>query len=507
VCFVYLLRLPLSYNFNNFAFWDWGSYLLAHSLLQQGYRPLSDFGWQYGLLPLRLQELAFGFLGASPVTFICLGWCCVLVVAVTMARLALVQRTGLALALMLASLPLMLAFGPDLPHSLEAALLSFALLRQAQARRGEALAFATAACFTKPTMGYVYVAVLTMCILIRASAGSVPSRHQRGTLALSDTWLPASAPLRQFVPAIAVAIGLAFLLVERFGGSTFLGSLLPLSGARAYQALHFGWRGVASALFYFPGVKFGYYVGTAVTFWVCGTLYLAFAGAWAAASAVRNKAAWPLNEEMVLTCTILHLCFIAFFYGSPASWTYYAYILIAGILATTAWRPLGAVAIAGLCSLAALANYGGVTSAVHAWTTMQRSGITAGLFASPDERAEWNRINSLAGHLRPALCTQFGAAELLFPWLRGPAGAFILPGIATQSEIRRKAQQLRSAGAVIIPIIPGFQNPLLGWPGPEFRQAISGSDLVFSGTYFQLYERHEAGQRSLKPPTAERSHT
>ena len=45
VCF---LRWPLLYNFDRFAFWDWGAYLVAHYLIQQGKMPVTDFGWQYG---------------------------------------------------------------------------------------------------------------------------------------------------------------------------------------------------------------------------------------------------------------------------------------------------------------------------------------------------------------------------------------------------------------------------------------------------------------------------
>lgn len=59
LCALYILEWPLYYSFNNFAFWDWGGYLITHYLLQHGYHPTKDFAWQYGLLPLLIQELWF----------------------------------------------------------------------------------------------------------------------------------------------------------------------------------------------------------------------------------------------------------------------------------------------------------------------------------------------------------------------------------------------------------------------------------------------------------------
>jgi hypothetical protein len=41
---VSLLKWPLLYNFNRFAFWDWGAYQVAHYLTQQGKSPVTDFG-------------------------------------------------------------------------------------------------------------------------------------------------------------------------------------------------------------------------------------------------------------------------------------------------------------------------------------------------------------------------------------------------------------------------------------------------------------------------------
>jgi hypothetical protein len=120
---------------------------------------------------------------------------------------------------------------------------------------------------------------------------------------------------------------------------------------------------------------------------------------------------------------------------------------------------------------------------------MEQSSVTAGLFALPAESAEWARVTSLVKDKNPALFTWDGGAEVLFPWLRKPGGAFIVPGEATDTEIQDKVQELRSAKAVIIPTIPEFGNSITRWPGPEFQRALEDTTLVFKGTYFDVYER------------------
>jgi hypothetical protein len=502
VGFLYLLRWPLLYNFNNFAFWDSGSYLVAHYLLEHGNQPLSYFGWQYGLLPLLLQDLGFHLFGASPASFLCLSVPCVLTVAIVMGRIALLERTAAGRILVILSLPLMLAFQPDLPHSLEPALLSLGLLAQFKGQHERALAYATAACFTKPSMGYLYGLVLLLFLYLDSHPSmALPdcenSRPRRicararriETTGSASGWagLRLSPTMAALMPSVCTAFGLFFLLSAVFGWKSVLHSLLPLSGARAYHALHLGWSGVAMQLLYFPGVKLGYYIGTPVAFWVIATVYLT-AAAVAVWVTARNRWQWVANREIILTCATLHLGFIALFYGFPASWTYYAYMLVAGILAAAAW-PAGRTMIGILCMLAALANYSGVCSALSAWTRMQATASTAGLFALSGERAEWNQVVSIAQHDNPALFTNLGEAQLLFPWLNAPTGAFFVAGVATGNEIRREQQVLRTAGTMIVPTIPGLGNSISDWPGTEFSHVLEGMTLVFKGTYFEVYKR------------------
>jgi hypothetical protein len=466
------LKWPLLYNFDRFAFWDWGAYLNAHYLTQQGKSPVTDFGWQYGLLPLLLQELWFHLLAAGPASFLILSFPCALVSAFAMGRFANLESKVPGHALVLASLPFVVGFG-DLPHYLEPALLSVGLLLQAQGKREQSLAFATAACFTKPSMPYLYGLLLLIFIVI--------DLKRQGRLEVRSL-------VSALAPAACTGLALAVLIGTKFGWIPLVSNLLPLTGARNYRVLHYGW-GELAKLFYLPGLRLGYYVGTPVTFWLCATFYLTAAAFVVGWRVLRKKMSSPLNYEIVLTCALLHLGFIGFFYGSPSSWANYAYIPVMGVAATDGWSRTSAKFVSGLCVLAAIGNYAVLGSSIGAWKTMERSPVTAGLYASPAESAEWSHVTSMVSDKNPVLFTWAGGAEVLFLWLPKPLGAFIEPGEATDREIQNKVQQLRSAKTIIIPDIPGIGSPLANWRGSEFNTVLDNVTLVFRGNYFNVYER------------------
>jgi hypothetical protein len=476
LCILYSIRLPLLLSFNNFAFWDWGGYLVSHYLFQRGQAPIADFGWIYGLLPFFLQELWFRLIRASPASFTMLSIPFALAFTIAIDRFVKLESKAAGHCLLLLSLPFIVALGADLPHCLEPALLSVGLLLQAQRRREQALAFAAAACFTKPTMGYLYGLSLLVFIVL--------DLHRHGKLNIG-------AFARALLPAACTGVSLAFVLGITFGWVTLFSSLLPLNGARAYRVLHEGWSGTAWQLFYFPGVRLTYYIGTPVTFWLISTCYLMVAGAFAGRRIVQTGIRGSDNCEIVLTCALLHAGFLGFFYGPPASWTYYAYILMMGVAATDDWGRASTRLVWSLCILAAVGNYGTLKSSIVAWRTMKRSAVTAGLFALPAESAEWQRVALLLKDDTPVLFTWTGGAEVLFPWLRKPVGAFIAPGVASNTVIQRKASELHFAHALIIPTIPELGNPLTNWTGPEFQTVLDGTEIVFEGVYFKAYLRHK----------------
>lgn len=474
LCGLFLLEWPLLFNFNKFAFWDWGGYLVAHYLVQRGNTPVTGFGWQYGLLPLLIQELWFRSVNASPSSFLMLSFPCALLFTVAIARFANLVNKAAGRALLFLSFPFIVALGADLPHALEPVLLSAGLLLQARGKRAQALALATAACFTKPVMGYLYGLVLLIFVV-------VDLRRQDKLTIVGLT--------RAFLPAICTALGLALLLSITFGWIPLVRSLIPLAGAQGYRVLHYGWSRIARGLFYFPGMRPAYYIGTPVTFLLCATFYLIGATALTSWRSLQYRRQAPANYEIVLTCALLHVGFLVCFYGAPASWTYYAYMLVMGVAATAAWTLAHRRLVWGLCILAACGNYGTFKSSLVAWKTMTPSSATAGLFVVPAELVEWNQVTAIVKDQNPAIFTWDGGAGMLFPWLRKPVGAFIVPGVATGSEIQQKVRELRSAEVVIIPTIPELGNPVTNWPGAEFQGVFADTTLIFRGDYFEVYQR------------------
>ena len=75
-----------------------------------------------------------------------------------------------------------------------------------------------------------------------------------------------------------------------------------------------------------------------------------------------------VNAEVIACCGVMHLSFLALFYGDFASWTYYYYILIIGRGGGGCSRSPCAVIVITLVAMAALAgnkDWGGYIK--HRW--------------------------------------------------------------------------------------------------------------------------------------------
>jgi hypothetical protein len=314
-------------------------------------------------------------------------------------------------------------------------------------------------------MGYLYGLVLLSFI-----AADLGRQHQLHTSRLA----------RALAPALCTGVVLLVILASRFGLCTVFRSLLPSAGYRGYGELGFGVKSLFG-LFYFRGVKPGYYVGTPVLFWALATIYLFASAALASMRCLRIR-----NAEIVISCAVMHFGFITFFFGAPSSWTYYAYIPIISAVETANWGSKARKMLWTLCIFAALANISGVKAAIQAWHST-RDADTAWLFATPTERAEWNQITLMAQHTYADVFTWDGGAEMLFPWLCKPVGAFIVPGVVTKSELSRKLRRLQSVQLVIVPTFNGDQFEK--WPDKEFATALNDMSIAFAGTYFKVYRR------------------
>jgi hypothetical protein len=321
-------------------------------------------------------------------------------------------------------------------------------------------------------MGYLYGGILLALI----AAGLA----QRGKFTIVRV-------TKALTPAVVSALAICVVVLARFGPMPMVRSLFPTAGARAYSVLHYGWGGIEKFL-YFPGVKVAYYIGSTATLWAAASIYVVAAAAFSGIQSLRDGRLLR-NTEIIVTCALLHICFVTLFFGSPSSWTYYAYILIIGVAATTELWTFAPAVVLVFCVLAALVDLAQTRDAFVMWRELDASPATAGLYAPPAEKAEWERVSVLGESERPTMLHELGGVEVLFPWLGEPEGAFLLPGIATPGEIAREQERLKFARMIIVPDLPAFRNELVEAAQSPMYQAFSDAHLTFDGKLFRVYER------------------
>ena len=479
VLLIEAVGIPFSLNFDMWAFMDAGGNLTAPFLVQQGYRPVIDFGYIYGLLPLLVDRLWLGLAGASPFACIVLVTACNLLVGWALARFAVsLGLGGGGISLIAATLPFAIqANYPSITHALEAALLANGLAEQAAGRRATALALATGACLTKPSMGYVYGG-----LLLGFEALSLWKHRQVNALA--------PALVKRTTVAAVIGIISAVVLASTFGTLPLVRTLLPTDGMKVYKAMHHGFFREGRNFWYFPRVHVGYYLGTVVGFWLLGTLWLIVGGARALLRMVRDLAADAgvrNDDEIVLSCVTMHLAFVLVFFGNAFSWFYYSYMLVMGVAATSAWEGSARYAVWSLTLIALVGQKTFVKDSYQRWISTAPTRATAQLWASPEQSAEWLKVLTLVradetrGRPRAALLVRTGCAELLFPEFARPVSLYLDPGIPTDGEVTRKAAQLRQASGVVVV----GHSLLATWP--PFDAALAGRTPAFHGKLFDIY--------------------
>jgi len=163
-----IVHVPRTFSFDGWAFGDQGAGLTIQYLAREGYRPVVDFFYMYGLLPLLAGRAWFGAFGITPFTWFAAMFVCGLFMVRALARFAAASRLPpIGIAFLILALPFaILPIYPQLAHSMEALLLCNALAEQAADKHSRALALATAASFAKPSLAYAY-GLLVLLIIMR----------------------------------------------------------------------------------------------------------------------------------------------------------------------------------------------------------------------------------------------------------------------------------------------------------------------------------------------------
>ena len=471
------LRRPEIMAFDAYAFCDNGANLTLQYLVSHGLRPAVDFGYHYGLLPILIGKLWFQIAGRTPIAYQALIIACQLAIASAIARIAATLRfsgTGLALTVITLGFAVRASY-PSLAHGLEAMLLSCGLAEQSAGKRSRALVFASAAAFAKPSMGYVYSVLLI----------ALACRNLRGENMVSRV-------LRVIAPAAVASIAIATILAASYGPAALIHTVLPLEGAAAYRALNYGFFNSGREFWAAHDLPWLYYFVDVSGFWIAGTIFLICSGVAAIfhlATGAGDRDFETHRNEMIATCAVLHLAFIALFFGNRWSWIYYAYFLTIGVAAAAGASAIQRRVTLGLCAMGIIAWTDVAFWERRWWQTRDRDAVTAGLWASSDEREEWRRVLDTVHSRRTVILDTKGAIELIVPEFEKPVSLYLDYGLMVPADVQRKVEEMANAEMVVVPTNIGIEA-CRGIPSaPEFATALKSFEPRIRGKFFDVYQR------------------
>ena len=508
---LFVARLAGSLQFEKFAFFDSGSNLTVQYLISRGYRPTLDFAYHYGLLPLLFGRAWFSICGLTPIACVAAIPLVDILIIWGFVRFATnlkMNLAGILILLLTASLTIPSSF-INLTHGIEPVFLLHALADQGGGNRRRALALAAAGLFVKPSMAYVLGLVLLGFIVadcLRSRAGSL------------------RAIVAETSPAFMVGINIAIILAASFGPIPVVRSMIPSEGLAMYRAQGFGFfNGAGRSFLAPPGVTVNYYFADIAGPWIAYTVVLVLAALIAPRSVPAGFGSGEWNDptaEVILTCAVLHLSFIFFFFGNELSWIYYFYVPVLGLAAAARlgirWEILVACLafavpitkidkrIVQRLASRASAHTGGLAAGMPSistllvesesgftyqlWFTTSPSPETAGLWVAPLERDEWIKVLATVRGHRAAMLEYDGCADLLFPEFSPPTTLFLVRGGVTPGDLSRKLSQLRESSMIVM---PRAHSDLLN-DIPEIGVVVR-RDFVpaFQGVSFIVYARRE----------------
>jgi hypothetical protein len=473
----FLLQLPRNYSWEDFACGDPGSCLQADRIVAEGVRPVADFPYPYGLLPLAVGRGWFWVFGRTPASYLAAVLVCDGLIVWGLARIVVTLRVGrVGLAVMALALPhVVMASYPNLTHALETALLCHALAEQAAGRRGRALALLTVCAFVKPGLAYVYGLVLVLWTGWYLVRGDGAARR--------DLWR---------VPLAAVTTGVVVgsVLLAIFGWEALLGTVFPRAALRNYAAEKYGFFfGIGRNFWLPPGATWRYYVGSGAGLWLAASVVLLAAGVGAAWREYRRPRVAPLDleGEFVLTAALLHTAFVTLLFAHAWCAYYYAFVLyvsLAVIIDRQSWttppRRLGLVLVLFMALLSHTTNARGIISTAR---ECSRDPRAAGLWVARGEGEELDVIRASMRGARAFFLIGRGAPDLLIPDVRVPRYWMLAPGFETPYTIEEVRSGLAQAEVVIVSLGENQHN-LAEWP--EFEADLRRFEVSWEGRHYRL---------------------
>ncbi len=471
-----ILFLPATLGFAAWAYSDQGANLTAQYLIARGYRPAIDFGYHYGLLSLLLAHAWFWLFSATPQACFGITVVCAIFIACAFARIVLALKVEPAgIILLMTTMPLTIPFyPPNLTHIFEALFLTNALADHAARRYSRALVLLAVCLFVKPSMSFLY-GLLLVLLIIRELA--------------IERQLSLQRICRPLLPALLSGAALAVIVGALYGLPSLLDTMLPFTGIRAYAAQNFGFFRAGRALWAPLHPTADYYLTTPAGFWILASLWLIACGVVAAKNTCLRGS---ISQEVVLCCALLHIGFVALFFGNRMSWVYYAYILTIGVATTSRWGPFFRNSVCALALLAVVGQTANASIYNLMWRATSPDRATAGMWASKATIADWRHLSEAVSVVRgkggsASFLEGDGCAELLLPGLSPPVSLYLYRGEATESDVSRKLQQL-SQSTMIAVLTRTLTEGLL--PNElEFRRILSQYRLVWKGEAIEIYEK------------------
>jgi len=473
---ILLVKWPNQMLFAAYAFGDQGANLAADQLLVAGWRPGRDFNYLYGLIPLLVGRVVFGLFGCTPLVYVVSTYVITMGLALILARTAVILNTPfVGRFFLIVALPIASAQLPQLnfAHAIEALLLASAVYWQARGKDAWSLAATAVAVLTKPALGYVYGLIL----LVRLAVFS---------------WISSGSWVRHMVhallPAAVTGIILVLVLGCWFGLESLLQLLLPFKGQEVYRYENHGFFTGKGQWFWKPvGANYRYYLGSRAAFWLAATVFL---GVIVVVGILRRSVRTQTAFGVVASCAILHFVFVLFGFGNNYSWTYYAYLLITGIVASTALGVWLAKSVWILIGLALIGHYVEARTIASWWRNLVPSPVTAGLYATQEMALEWGQILDLAQNRRVFVLNIIGGAFVIEPRIDSNRVWCFYSWMATAREQQELVSRLRAADVVVFPKVYQGEHFDRPWHNERVADALMAFRPTYEWKYFDVLFRN-----------------
>jgi hypothetical protein len=485
--------LPSELDFRDFAFRDLGSFQHVDRLIGQGLRPGMDFGFTYGLLGVLLQHLYIAFFGAGhwPTLGLLLIYLLLMLTFWNLLCREIGQSlTNFGVLLGLSGIMMYIAPWPPTPaHVLLELSLAFSLYFLLKRRFSLALFVAALGALAIPSLPIVLAGLLTLAIAWEW--WQAPARTVRGLVT-------------QLAPAAVGYAGVVALMMAFFGRRPVLLSLVPLSGARLYRAMNFGFFGRGRNLWGPPHPHLSHYLFTPAGIWLfCSGLLVVFGCVGALRIGRTGKLAG--RSFFVVICCALHLVFVFAAFGNSLSYVYYSFFLCAGVLAGVSDltnRRLRIAVSSLLLGLGLLSQLSGINGGLKLWKSGSVSPATASLYAPNDFQPEWKSVLSLARKRRVFLLAYGTGVDFYYPKIGTAQSWILLPGLIVAREDSFVLQQIRMADVVV----EELEVATLYIDGnKEWQAALGDFHVKVAGRYFRIWTNDRADRAELLKTTTFRS--